>query len=150
MRDAAAVRRARLMGTRTPVAPVVKREPAPAPPEAPAPPVVVPCWTQAIHAGPRVRDFIYTGDLITPLPSPALWRTIVSEVCHKHGLTYLELCSHRRNTNLVTARNEAAYRLHTETTMSTPQIGRKLGGRDHTTILNSLRKFRQAMEAEAA
>lgn len=149
LRADAAARKHRLMGATIPAARITVRSWS----HAPAPLPVVPDWWAVSQ---EARQHVLMGaadgqiDLVHPLPSPSAWRVIVSEVCQKHGVSYLELCSHRRNHQLVNARHEAAYRLHTETTMSTPQIGKKLGGRDHTTILNSLRKFRQAMEAEAA
>ena len=149
MRGDAAQRKRRLMGPVSPAARVTVRSWS----HAPAPLPVVPDWWAVSQ---EARQYVLMGaadgqiDLVHPLPSPSAWRVIVSEVCQKHGVTYLELCSHRRNHLLVNARHEAAYRLHTETTMSTPQIGNKLGGRDHTTILNSLRKYRQSMEAAAA
>lgn len=99
--------------------------------------------------GPKVRDFLrLEADVVHPLPSPMVWRSIVSEVCHKHDVTYLELCSARRKVHLVAARAEAAYRLYHETTLSTPQIGRKLGGRDHSTIVHAIRRHAAARVGE--
>lgn len=102
-----------------------------------------------VPAGPRIRDFIRVdGDVVHPLPGPAAWRAIVTDVCLKHGLTYIELCSARRKREIVAARMEAAYRLSKETTLSTTQIGRKLGGRDHTTIIHAIRRYDAALRGE--
>src|SRR5690606_6984630 len=51
------------------------------------------------------------------------------------GITYTELKSHRRNREVVFARQAICYWLCRRTEMSLPQIGRMLGGRDHSTIL---------------
>lgn len=54
-------------------------------------------------------------------------------------ITVPDLLSHRKPSHLVEARRVAAvaYRLMG---YSSPEIGRFLGGRDHTTILNSVQK----------
>jgi hypothetical protein len=98
---------------------------------------------------PRARDIIHIAvDIVQPLPPSQAWRQIVSEVCLKHGIDWLEMASARRSRPVVLARNEAAYRLRHETTMSLPQIGRKLGGRDHTTILHSVRQHEARLRGE--
>lgn len=121
---------------------------APLPPPQEALPTIVDRNSYAF-IGPRLRDFMCVGeDVVHPLPSPLAWRTIVSEVCLAHGVTYLELCSIRRAVRIVAARQEAAYRLHHETTMSLPQIGFKLGGKDHTTILHGIRRHTAKLRGE--
>lgn len=72
-----------------------------------------------------------------------VWRTIVLEVAQKHRLTLDQLRGQRRSPEYVLARHEVCYRLYTETGMSLPAIGSKLGGRDHTTILHGIRKHCQ-------
>jgi len=78
------------------------------------------------------------------------WRRIVLEVCEKHGLRLNDVISERRAVPLVKARQEAMYRLHQETTMSLPAIGRRLGNRDHTTVLYGIRRHQQRMQEDAA
>lgn len=70
---------------------------------------------------------------------------IITEVCAKHSVTRAELIGQQRSRPIAIARQEAAYRLKTETTMSLPQIGRRLGGRDHTTIIHSVRRHLERM-----
>jgi len=80
-----------------------------------------------------VRDF-----LVLP---PARHR-IIREVCHKHGLDVEHVLSDRRTRPLVEARVECYCRLYVECPeMSLPAIGRAMGGRDHTTVLHSIRKY---------
>lgn len=68
-----------------------------------------------------------------------LWRRIMVEVCNKHRITISEMVGQQRARNITAARHELYYRLKTETTMNLPQIGHRIGGRDHTTILSGLR-----------
>lgn len=79
---------------------------------------------------------------ISAVDSPLFpkWKRIALEVCDKHEITLSELCSSQRSTFLVIARHEAFFRLKTETEMSLPQIGRRIGNKDHTTVLHGLRK----------
>lgn len=70
----------------------------------------------------------------------APWRVILSEVCRKHGMTQKQVIGQQRNHNIVLARHEAMYRMAHETRMSLPMIGRRLGDRDHTTVLHGLRQ----------
>jgi chromosomal replication initiation ATPase DnaA len=96
---------------------------------------------------PAIRDVI---NIPTSIPSDMPLsdaQRIMKEVCVKHRVTRAELTGKQRAKNIVIARQEAAYRLKTETTMSLPQIGRRLGGKDHTTVLHSVRRHIAQMEA---
>ena len=67
---------------------------------------------------------------------------IIREVCDKHGLDVEHVLSDRRTRPLVEARIECYCRLYVECPeMSLPAIGRAMGGRDHTTVLHSIRKY---------
>lgn len=66
------------------------------------------------------------------------WRQIVNEVAAKHGVSFIDIISERRPRYIVLARQEAMYRLYNETTLSFPDIGRRLGGKDHTTVLHGV------------
>jgi chromosomal replication initiator protein len=61
-------------------------------------------------------------------------RLILKEVSEKHGIPIVQLVGQQRSRKIVAARHEACYRMAHETRMSLPQIGAKLGGRDHSTI----------------
>lgn len=67
-------------------------------------------------------------------------KTILAECVEKHDLPAREILGPWRARELVWARQELAYRLRAETPMSYPQIGLFIGGRDHTTILYSVRQ----------
>lgn len=62
-------------------------------------------------------------------------REIIAEVAERHNLTPADLSGERRTRLIAAARQEAMYELRQRTRLSTPQIGRYLGGRDHTTVL---------------
>lgn len=76
-------------------------------------------------------------------PEPFRWREIIEEVARKHGFFMAEMRSIRRGWPLVAARHEAMWRLRNETSMSLPEIGRRMGGRDHTTVIHGIRKHEQ-------
>jgi chromosomal replication initiation ATPase DnaA len=69
------------------------------------------------------------------------WKEILSETATKHGLSVEELLGQARSRWIAWPRFEAAHRLRKELGWSLPQIGRRLGDRDHTTALNALRRY---------
>jgi chromosomal replication initiation ATPase DnaA len=74
---------------------------------------------------------------------------IVTEVIQKHGITRKQLKSDSRLPQYVAARQELCYRLREECSLSLPQIGGILGGRDHTTVLHGYRRHAAKLAAEA-
>lgn len=54
------------------------------------------------------------------------------------GITYSELCSPRRTKAIVYARWIGMYVCKLETVRSIPEIGRRFGGRDHSTVFHAL------------
>lgn len=90
----------------------------------------------------KKRDYLWVS---TPLQAgeqenPFRWKEIVAEVCSKHAVSYAEAMSDRRWKPIVSCRAEIYYRLYKETTLSLPQIGQKLGGKDHTTVMYGIRR----------
>ena len=61
---------------------------------------------------------------------------IVDMVCEATGQTREEIKSKRRSAALVEARFCCYFLLYKHTTMSLPEIGNFLGGKDHTSVLN--------------
>ena len=95
-------------------------------------------------AGPR-RPLL--ADSIILPTRKALARQIVQEVAAKHGVTFEEIVSMRRQQHIVDARNEVYFRLRNETTWSFPSIGRFLGDRDHSSVMCGARKHAKRLEA---
>lgn len=57
-----------------------------------------------------------------------------------------EILSSRRSRDVVRPRQIAMYLAKSLTSRSLPEIGRRFGGRDHTTVLHSVRKVEQLMK----
>lgn len=107
--------------------------------------LAVPAIIYKSPIGPRRPLF---SEVVVPLTSPIIARTIVQQVADKFGLTVEQLVSDSRRQHLVFARQELYWRLHMETTWSIARIGRFLD-RDHTTVLHGIRKHRKLLLAEA-
>lgn len=75
---------------------------------------------------------------------------ILAVVARRHGMTVTDLTSARRGPRLVVPRQIAAWLARTLTGRSLPEIGRHMGGRDHTTILHSVRKIDAMRAADPA
>lgn len=82
-------------------------------------------------------------DYDEPLVVFPTWKKIVLDVCDKHKITVGQIMSNQRAKHIVAARFEAFYRLSTETKFSLPKIGKLFGGKDHTTVLHGVRKYKQ-------
>lgn len=79
---------------------------------------------------------------------PGAATRIIEEVAEKWGLKAKDLTSQSRARYLAWARFEAAYRLRTECPwLSLPMIGLRLGGRDHTSILNAVRRYQELSDS---
>ena len=67
------------------------------------------------------------------------------EVAKKYsplGIFLSDLYSKRRNVKSCLARHELYYRCRVETTHTLPSIGRFFGGKDHTTVLHGINKYK--------
>lgn len=115
---------------------------------APAKRIALPIARSPRKPSDRVRDMINVAGNQHQQPPTAPWLLILSEVCDKHNVEWLDVCSQRRDTKLVAARNEASYRMRYETTLSLPNIGRKLGGRNHATIVHGIRRHEAMLRGE--
>ena len=65
-----------------------------------------------------------------------------------YGFSINDLRSIRRDFPLVRVRQVAMYLAKTLTEKSMPEIGRRFGGRDHTTILHAVRRIKALMETD--
>jgi chromosomal replication initiator protein len=71
-------------------------------------------------------------------------KRIAEGVCERHGITVGELVSAARHKHLAYARREFCYLAIEACRWSSPEIGRWLGGRDHTTVLYADERYREA------
>lgn len=62
-------------------------------------------------------------------------------VARHYNVSKTELLSNRRTRNIVKPRQIAMYLAKVMTPRSLPEIGRRFGGRDHTTVLHAVRKI---------
>lgn len=88
----------------------------------------------------RVRNSVYKIDKLILLQ--------VYEKYRKYGLDYSDLMSGRKDSLTAFARFECFYRFKMETTYSLPQIGAAMGGKDHTTVLHGVRKYKSYQRGE--
>ena len=81
-------------------------------------------------------------------PRPPTIRNIVAEVAAFHNITTGQILSPSRERRFVRPRQIACYLAKSLTNNSLPQIGRRIGGRDHTTVLHSTRTIERLMTAD--
>lgn len=107
------------------------------PPPPPAPPVAL----KLANAMVSVVD----NRPAQQLDGPVLGRHVIEAVARRYGMSVAEMLGRSRKVIYVVPRQIAVYLLRTITKKSMPQIGRMLGGRDHTTALHAYRKMRIVM-----
>lgn len=89
----------------------------------------------------------------SPQPTIKRRRTNLDEILEAaatyHQLSLDDLLSKRRTTDVVRARHVAIYLAREETESSLSEIGKALGGRNHSTILHGYKKIADEVEADA-
>jgi chromosomal replication initiator protein len=81
-------------------------------------------------------------DLVRPVePKRVKIEDIQRVVARQYNVSRSDLLSSRRTANVVRPRQVAMYLAKTLTLRSLPEIGRRFGGRDHTTVLHAVRKI---------
>lgn len=71
-------------------------------------------------------------------------------VARHYNVSKVELLSDRRTRTIVKPRQVAMYLAKVLTLRSLPEIGRRFGGRDHTTVLHAVRKIETLAETDSA
>lgn len=74
---------------------------------------------------------------------------IQRKVAEHYNLRLSDMHSARRARNVARPRQVAMYLAKTLTARSLPEIGRKFGGRDHTTVMHAIRKVEELMSDDA-
>lgn len=77
-------------------------------------------------------------------------REILDLISDTYGFSIEELKGPRRTKGVVTARQHAMWLMAQQPHLSLPQIGRFLGGRDHTTVLWGVRRHQERIDAGSA
>ena len=105
----------------------------------------------SLMARPLSRELVAE---VIPASSPALSRLapeeIQARVAESFAVSRAELLGTSRAATPLRARQVAIYLTRELTDLSTPQIGRLYGGRDHTTVLNSIRRVEAAAAEDPA
>jgi chromosomal replication initiator protein len=90
-------------------------------------------------------------DLIRPQePKRIKIEDIQRAVARHYNVSRADMLSSRRTANVVRPRQIAMYLAKTLTLRSLPEIGRRFGGRDHTTVLHAVRKIETLADTDKA
>jgi chromosomal replication initiator protein len=90
-------------------------------------------------------------DLVRPQePRRVKIEDIQRVVARQYNVSRSDLLSSRRTANVVRPRQVAMYLAKTLTLRSLPEIGRRFGGRDHTTVLHAVRKIEALVAKDLA
>jgi hypothetical protein len=157
--DYAARLRAHYRAVQARMARPLPRKPTPPPPPAPElepqpviePPPPEPAVEPA--AEPPERDWLFLppdkdAPLTHPRTMPMNMRDVIRGVAAEYGLTLAILCGQSRRPVHTHPRQEAMLRLYETGRYSTTQIGRALGGRDHSTVAYGIRMARERRDGE--
>lgn len=82
-------------------------------------------------------------------PTKISVRQIKEMVCERFGIKMNDLMSERRTKDVAVPRMVAMYFCKEMTLQSLPEIGRRFGGRDHTTVLHATRAIPKKMLVDA-
>lgn len=96
----------------------------------------------------RCMWFYNLVNFIPAVPEQLKIEFIQRVVARHYGTTKLDIISCRRTKDVLLPRQIAAYLAKTMTARSLPEIGRRFGGRDHTTMLHAVRKIKGLLEID--
>ncbi len=83
----------------------------------------------------------HTLDNVAPPRKPCSAPKVIELVAEHYGLETEEVTGPRRTRAIADARHVAMYLLREELSLSLPQIGGLIGGRDHTTVAHGIEKI---------
>lgn len=98
---------------------------------------------RTLGKGRRAADYAGVVDVqLAPLNllAPPSSKLLIRLAARKWGVTEEKLFSESRDALVVAARHHAMWLLRTHRCCSLPQIGRLLGNRDHTSVINGIAK----------
>lgn len=81
-------------------------------------------------------------------PTPITVEKIITEVATIYNVSSEDIRSSKRSSQIVTARKVAAYVIRQITEMSYDAIGTEFGGKDHSTIMHSIKKVEESMKKD--
>jgi len=75
-------------------------------------------------------------------------RFIAETVAEQYGVSYIDLISARRTEDIVLPRWVAIWMARQMTLVSQTEVGQHFGGRDHSTVIQAVRKINQMIDAD--
>ena len=90
------------------------------------------------------------GDLVNEDVRRVSIDAILKAVAHEYRVNISDLKGPRRHRNITVPRQVGMYLVRELTEASLPQIGNAFGGRDHTTVLASVRKIQGLVRTDAS
>jgi chromosomal replication initiator protein len=85
------------------------------------------------------------GDLDRQLVAPVRPENVLSSVCVYFGLEHKDLMSGRRQRTISLARSVAMYLVRKTAKLSFPEIGMRMGKRNHSTVISACRRIERAV-----
>lgn len=82
-----------------------------------------------------------TNSAITP-------SSIIDQVSRYFNISIDDIKSEKRRSDIVFSRQMAMYIIRETTNLSLPEIGKEMGGKNHTTVLYSIRKLEDSMKQD--
>lgn len=94
-------------------------------------------FSKQVYDCPRLPHRVYIDD-------------VIKLVCRYYQVSRNDFLSRRKSESILRPRQLGMYLAHKITRRSLPEIGRRFGGRDHTTVLHSVKKIEELMPTDAA
>jgi chromosomal replication initiator protein len=85
------------------------------------------------------------GDLDRQLVAPVRPENILASVCNYFGLEHKDLMSGRRQRTISLARSVAMFLVRKTAKLSFPEIGMRMGKRNHSTVISACRRIERAV-----
>ncbi|WP_428940094.1 chromosomal replication initiator protein DnaA [Fontivita pretiosa] len=85
------------------------------------------------------------GDLDRHLVAPVKPENVLQSVCNYFGLEHKDLMSGRRQRTISLARSVAMYLVRKTAKLSFPEIGMRMGKRNHSTVISACRRIERAV-----
>lgn len=86
------------------------------------------------------------GDLDRQLVAPVRPENILQGVCNYFGLEHKDLMSGRRQRTISLARSVAMFLVRKTAKLSFPEIGTRMGKRNHSTVISACRRIERAVQ----
>lgn len=120
------------------------------PPKRRAIPIHVASHPVQIQIQPKEREWLLQHDyhvntraiyLLSEMGGRVMAIPLIKRMCEAYGVSYHDICSDHRVRKICFPRQKMMWVVRQRTAFSFPEIGRKFGGRDHTTVLHAVNKI---------